>query len=233
MTEDKKTDVDAVEGEEVLVDTEEIPEPTEAPDELEDDVYEEEEDEILDIVEKVYVPGDKIPNAEIDPIIAAGNGLFVWKRNMLCDALVLLGDTERLPHIEESANYYGPKIPMALVQKALDFFQAVYKKHSAEAAVLLTLDNDRKWGLEVPNQAVSGASVHYRVDMEQHKVPIAGTIHSHCNMGSFFSGTDDHDDEALDGVHIVIGKLESMPRNLIIIITKRLKMLVTLMCQHL
>src|SRR6185312_7880564 len=34
-----------------------------------------------------------------------------------------------------------------------------------------------------------------------------GTIHSHCNMGAFHSGTDDGDEFGFDWIHITIGKI--------------------------
>ena len=40
---------------------------------------------------------------------------------------------------------------------------------------------------------------------------MAGTIHSHAAMSAFHSGTDDHDEQFFDGVHITIGKLDSVP----------------------
>lgn len=36
---------------------------------------------------------------------------------------------------------------------------------------------------------------------------IYGTIHSHCNMPAFHSGTDDSDEENFEGLHITIGKV--------------------------
>ena len=79
-------------------------------------------------------------------------------------------------------------------------------KYQAEAIVLITYD-DGVWDISVPKQVVKSAHLRYKsVD----KVTPVGTIHSHCNMGAFFSGTDDNDVTNFDGLHIVLGRI-SLP----------------------
>jgi len=79
-------------------------------------------------------------------------------------------------------------------------------KYQGEAIVLVTHD-DGAWDISVPRQIVEPAHLEYRrVD----KVTPVGTIHSHCNMGAFFSGTADNDVASFDGLHIVLGRI-SLP----------------------
>jgi hypothetical protein len=37
---------------------------------------------------------------------------------------------------------------------------------------------------------------------------MVGTIHSHCNFSAFHSGTDTHDEETFDGIHITLGHVD-------------------------
>lgn len=112
-----------------------------------------------------------------------------------------------------------PKIPYDMFNKIYEFFKHVYKEYKAEVAVLLWYNFEKdEWETEVPKQSVGGGSVHYTRDedwaneMNKNGFLCVGTIHSHCEMSAFHSGTDDHDEYNFDGVHITIGKVLSGPQ---------------------
>jgi len=112
-----------------------------------------------------------------------------------------------------------PKIPFELFNKIHEFFKHIYKEYKSEVAILLWYNFETDvWEVEVPKQTVSGSSVNYRRDenwvneMNQKGFFCVGSIHSHCEMSAFHSGTDDADEYNFDGVHITIGKVISGPQ---------------------
>lgn len=67
------------------------------------------------------------------------------------------------------------------------------------------------WDFIPPAQTAGPASVSYDKAPKMEGWVVAGTIHSHASMSAFHSGTDHADEEFFDGVHITIGKLDSVP----------------------
>ena len=138
--------------------------------------------------------------------IIGRNGFYLRKSTGLYECTVKVPELPEYPEVKESVAWTAAKLPWELIEQALDFFRAVYMKYQAEAIVLITYENG-VWGLSVPRQIVKSAHLRYKsVD----KVTPAGTIHSHCNMGAFFSSTDDGDVANFDGLHIVLGRI-SLP----------------------
>lgn len=125
---------------------------------------------------------------------------------------------EELPvDVEEGiVEIHLPKIPKDIINEIIDFFRYVYDLHSSEAIILLWYNFDTKqWELEIPIQVTTRASADYERDPKEEDYlrsrgfTFVGTIHSHGNMGAFHSGTDDHDEFGLDGLHITIGHVMS------------------------
>ncbi len=136
--------------------------------------------------------------------IMAKDGYYVKKTNRLFEAVVRSAEIPGLGIVAESLRWTGPRIPMRLIDECAGFFRAVYREHSSEAVVLLELKGG-EWSLAVPEQEVSGASVKY--DTPKGVTPV-GSVHSHCAMPAFQSGTDAADTAGFDGVHIVLGRIE-------------------------
>ena len=71
---------------------------------------------------------------------------------------------------------------------------------------------ERDWLFHVPKQKGSPAAVHY--DDEDYTPPagyyFTGTIHTHPNLGAFWSGTDKADQEKKTGLHVVLGLREGV-----------------------
>ncbi len=133
-------------------------------------------------------------------------GFYLRKSSGLYDCTVKVAELPDYPEVKEAVAWTAAKLPWELIEQTLDFFRAVYMKYQAEAIVLITY-KDGVWDISVPRQVVRAAHLKYRsVD----NVTPVGTIHSHCNMGAFFSGTDDGDVVNFDGLHIVLGRV-SLP----------------------
>ena len=101
-------------------------------------------------------------------------------------------------------------IPGDLMAQVVSFFKRIYEKYSAEAAVILTMNATTKaWRIFIPTQLVSGGGVNYVFDpahMGEDQY-VVGSIHSHCNMNPFHSGTDTGDTDSNDGLHMTIGHI--------------------------
>jgi hypothetical protein len=107
--------------------------------------------------------------------------------------------------------WYGgaPAIPPGLLGQIWSFFKQVYENIGTEAMIYLTF-KDGQYGVFVPPQITSGGHVNAQFKVEQatkNGAMVIGTIHSHCNFGAFHSGTDTHDADGMDGLHITIGKV--------------------------
>lgn len=62
-----------------------------------------------------------------------------------------------------------------------------------------------------PTQTATGASAKYEEAPKKEGWQVVGTIHSHGSMSAFHSGVDDADEKNFDGVHITIGRCDSVP----------------------
>ena len=147
-----------------------------------------------------------------DPIfyVVAKDGIYL-KKTMgdfdtmnKVDAISILGDCTSYASLDVA------KITMRQFTQILSLFREVYKKFHSEANVILHYNKKRKrYRIDVPLQGVTGASVEYVNGEETYKDYIRiGTIHSHANMSAFHSGTDQHDEEGWDGLHITLGKID-------------------------
>lgn len=77
-----------------------------------------------------------------------------------------------------------------------------------EVAVCLYYNSeDKQWLVNVPKQKGTGAHVKYSdEDFEPPKgYAFLGTIHTHPEMGAFWSGTDRNDQNMKTGLHVVLG----------------------------
>ena len=152
-------------------------------------------------------------------LYTAQDGVYRFADNKMYSAVVKVEEPHEGDELKPSIQKIKlPKLPYELFNKVYEFFKYVYKKHKSEVAILLWHNFETgEWDIEVPKQTVSGASVNYVRDeswglmMNDSGYVCVGTIHSHCEMTAFHSGTDDHDEYNFDGVHITIGKVISGP----------------------
>lgn len=119
-----------------------------------------------------------------------------------------------------SLRYEGPYLPKEEWQRILSFFKWTYDTTHSESQVRLyvnmKLQTWKAWAY--PQKARTGMSA-TELETEEAKRQRAqfkdsdgwiyfGTVHHHCAMGAFQSGTDESNEKAQDGLHITVGKLD-------------------------
>lgn len=122
--------------------------------------------------------------------------------------------------------YIGPKITLELWTEVLAFFAYTYDLAKSESQVRLYLNKEEKrwraWAF--PQEYTMNSMV--TKEMEEHEGPErvlaglgkgwiqGGTIHHHCAMGAFQSGTDKGDETTKQGIHITVGKIDQAVHDL-------------------
>lgn len=114
------------------------------------------------------------------------------------------------------------KIPLSLWRTIASFFRKVHQEEKSEAQVrLFYSDTTRQWkACAFPQEKNSGMTTKELKDHEDYGALMSemlegglyyqwGTIHSHCDVSAFQSGTDKSDEESSPGIHITIGKIIS------------------------
>lgn len=154
--------------------------------------------------------------------IFSKNGLF--RRTQLthgrhvtvpCPALPAGAPQLKMPDTKQDVSGFFPagKIPRHFLDKIVAFFKAVMKENNGqnlEAQAFVIWNPEMGYHIRIPEQTVSGAAVTYK--WENFVGPndvVVLDMHSHNNMGAFFSGTDDRDDNGNCTISGVVGKLST------------------------
>lgn len=130
-----------------------------------------------------------------------------WKEcDEVAQVAMYVSNTSDEPTKQELPKWVGAPVDAQLVGNVLALIKH-YK--SFEVMVSLYYNPDtHKWAAAVPKQKGSGAHVKYD-DSQSSSVPqgyyFSGTIHSHPNMGAFWSSTDTNDQNGKTGLHMVVG----------------------------
>ena len=142
--------------------------------------------------------------------IIDNKGWKILKRTKTAFSLLNISEVTEFPALEENLDLATTKIPWELVQKVTAFFTAVYQKSKTEAVGYLYYKAETgEWDFIPPVQSATSASAAYnKAPIKEREWVVAGTIHSHGSMSAFHSGTDQHDEQYFDGVHITIGKVD-------------------------
>ena len=153
------------------------------------------------------------------------SGAKLYKKNTVGP---LAGLTE-VPFKQEEKpthGWNGKKIPAGLWRQILSFFEWSYETTKSETMVNLFYHEDKGWvALVLPQAGYNGMTVALIPDHA--KVPetyarlgegwgvitdggyvtgvMMGTVHHHCSASAFQSGTDKHDEQGTEGLHITIG----------------------------
>ena len=142
----------------------------------------------------------------------ARNGIFLTKSNWWVEVTVPVKQIAILEKQETEVNLKIPSIDALSFGKAWRFFQAIYKKHHSEGAVLLHYSTLHGWALSIPVQTVSFGHVSYAMTDRIPGYNLFGTIHSHSSMSASHSQIDVDDEAHFDGIHITIGDVDEKER---------------------
>ncbi|MBI4280685.1 hypothetical protein HY628_00630 [Candidatus Uhrbacteria bacterium] len=155
---------------------------------------------------------EEIPRDEPFTYILGRNGPYLQKITPAFRAVVPAASLPMLAEVKQEAEYLLPPIPPEVVWQMLLFFRLIYERYRTEALLFLSYHTARgTFRLDAPPQRVSSAGC--QADLRNWKRPPegflpVGTAHSHASMSAFHSGTDQHDEEFDDGIHITVGRLD-------------------------
>lgn len=152
--------------------------------------------------------------------ILADNGLLSVTRSRRSTVVTKI-DTfgMGLEKVSPGLHWTGPRIDSATIRFVDSLFYSVWDEMGTEALVLFYLTDDDEWLVRVPGQEVSAAFVHWEDDdpdywfhkgkpidaPDKNALELVGTAHSHGNMGTSPSGTDDEDNKDVPGFHLIFG----------------------------
>jgi len=162
----------------------------------------------------IYVNDENLKELPDDDIcyIIAKDGVYLKKKLGLIESLTPVKNISFLDNIQCHAKMNIPKIPGIIYAQLFDFFKEVYHQHRAEGlAIIYYNSKSKKFKVHIPVQAVNGAAVNvengYQIHIPNYQ-PVC-SIHSHPGFSAFHSGTDTHDEEDFDGLHITVGEVDS------------------------
>lgn len=169
----------------------------------------------MELFEIMIANGEPLPQPILPYYVIAKEGMFLHRQTQIGTVLVR---TNQKPYtmksIGENENgvftWTAKTIPASIIGQATDFFRRIYEKYKTEAEVLITMHNETgEFRLFVPFQRNGGGSVKsvYEPTHIDRNYCVVGTLHSHCMMSAFHSGTDSNDASDMDGVHFTIGKV--------------------------
>ncbi len=135
------------------------------------------------------------------------------------DLFVTYRKTECVKLDELVPEFKGSKIPRNMWKEILVFMKQSYDKYNSETLLFLFYDEkaSQPWSYWVPPQITSGMTVKSDPDHENYKIQrknypdtMFGTVHHHCNISAFQSGTDEADEVDREGLHFTIGNLNKV-----------------------
>lgn len=139
-------------------------------------------------------------------------GWKLFKRNGVSTALIPIDCVSGLSSLETLIDFTATRIPLDLVRQVTAWFKAVYTKHASEAVGYLYYQpQSGEWQFMPPTQTATSASAKYDEAPKIAGWKVVGTIHSHGSMSAFHSGVDDTDEKFFDGIHITVGRVDTVP----------------------
>ena len=143
--------------------------------------------------------------------IALKDGYHMVKETHWGKVMLPAKEVPELPEYKAASILWYPeqRLPQELIAQIWGFFLQVFKDISSEAMVYLTHKNG-EYRVFVPPQKVTKVAV--KADFKSEHVgdwQVVITIHSHCDFNAYHSGTDNHDADGMDGLHITIGNVNS------------------------
>lgn len=148
--------------------------------------------------------------------LLARDGLYLVRRSRLFRTELRVDGLPWLqPHEEKALLELPDKIPLELLEQAIDFFRAIFERFRSEALLLLYyLPNERRYELVAPKQEVSPLTCRYELGPTPEGWVRVGTLHSHGSLTSEHSDVDERDERHDDGLHFTVGGVDAIPHML-------------------
>jgi len=146
--------------------------------------------------------GEDLEHVPSPAYLVGSNGIHLHVSNQLFDAVVPVKDAPGLQELQTKITLKLPPVPWELIERSVGFFRKVHEDMNSEAVVLLLWDG--AWSIETPEQTTAGMHVDYEMNPGK---TYFGSIHSHCDVSAFSSGTDKGDEKGFPGIHITVGDL--------------------------
>ncbi len=161
---------------------------------------------------KIYqlLPGQD-PLAAPEGYILGREGPFMRRDHPLFSAVVRLPEISFLPDIKPFLVWRVPRIPWDVFARVLRLFIEVYEIQRTEAVLHLYYHpRGKKFKVVVKEQLrITGGTAAADPNTQLFGFVFLGSIHSHAGFEAFHSGTDQASEAKLDGLHIVVGNLNS------------------------
>ena len=141
--------------------------------------------------------------------LVGSNGVFVRAARAGLRATVWVASTARMirglqeiaPNVE-----IDTRVPASLTQRMLD----LAKENAGKEILFYLAYRDGAWALQIPEQIQSAGNVR-PLDPFVGGTDTLIEVHSHHNMGAFFSLTDNQEEQAGFRVYAVLGRVEHNP----------------------
>ena len=168
------------------------------------------------VKDDAYAPSD----APIAYLVTQ-DGLFIVRDTPLFSVSVRVDGVPGLAPHTPYLHLKIPPLPVALVERAIGFFRAVYERWQGEAILILFYEErSRRYQLAAPPQLIRGRFERgrFRAELQLEygtcerpgpEFVRLGTFHSHGHAGPTHSQVDEHDELYESGLHITAGYVHS------------------------
>ena len=162
----------------------------------------------------ILSPPPKPPDALM---LVSDNRLFTKVETPLYTGWRKVPGIKLIPEKEARFTWHGSRIPFRLWEQIVCFMRWSQETHHQEALLTLFYNtNEKLWAADVFPQRPAGMTVNYLPDHPDYKIVRKrygtgwvqmGSVHHHCGMAAFQSGTDHSDEIDRDGFHVTLGKM--------------------------
>ena len=134
-----------------------------------------------------------------------------WEKVDTLEQLLSAIDYPLRDDIIVETKWAGAKLPAEELKRVLG---TIHEFPNMETGYVLCYRlSDNTWKVVCTEQKGSGASTHFEATEIPDGYAEVGTIHTHPNMGAFWSGTDLHDFKDTPGVYVVFGLENGKPKH--------------------
>lgn len=175
----------------------------------------------MNFVEHHFVTGGKLPpySASLYDYLVAGNGVFLRSRREGLEVILPVTSCEirGLAPVEPFVRLAYPRVPAPLVQEMLEYALCAQDAEESPVEMLFHLEwRQDHWQLNIPDQEQTVTSVIPTDDGPGSSYATALIdLHSHHQMGAFFSRTDDQDERKGFRIYAVLGCIFTRPELLV------------------